>query len=1227
MDRLPTERLRGLRGFIPADVAEKILHAGAAGERRIVTAMFCDVVGSTTLGEQLGPERFKIVMDQVLGRIIATVSRYEGTVAQVMGDGVLAFFGAPLVHEDDAERAARAALDLREELTGYSRDLETAYGAPLQVRVGLNTGPVVLSPISDVLEVAYNALGDTVTTAARLQTAAAPGTIVASAETAKIIQPLFEIKHLGPVALKGKQEAVRAAEIVRARQVAGKGRGIEGLASPLVGRAAEFARLGEGVQAVLDGRGQIVSIIGEAGIGKSRLIAEAAAASPQLRWLEGRCLSYAGAIPYFPFVDMLREWLGVTAADPDARVRIELKTALQRLFGAAGDIAYAYLGTMLRVSLEPDAAARVADLSAESLQHQIFQIVREWAVRLAGTQPLALVFDDLHWADGTSLALIERLFDATEEAPLLVGLLMRPEREHPSWHLKGVAETRFPHRSQEIIVPPLSAEDTQQMVSHLLTLPDFPSEIRTLILEKAEGNPFFIEEVIRELIESGALVRDGSRWRATRKVTGLDIPDNVQGVLQSRIDRLPETARRALQGASVIGRLFPLRTLQLMLELNGQLDAALVDLQRHDLIVERRRLPQAEYRFKHALTQEVAYSTLVEAERRRLHRRVAEVLRQQYEGREEDIYGLLAFHYDQAGDEQQALSFFVRAGDKARTEYADRDALAHYARAVELMKRRGEGEAAGRTLLKAALAHHVAFDFRSANAAYQEAFQLLGRAAPAAPLAAAVRFRMAILSPQGLDPTISGDAPSALTMAQLFDGLVRIGPDWNIEPAAARSWEISDDGTAYRLFLHENGKWSDGRPVTAHDFVYGWLRAMRGVSSHLFHDIRGARAYQEGRTDDPADVGLRALNEHTLEVRLEGPRSYFPFVLSHQAFLPQPRWAIEERGETWTRPEYLVTNGPFVVSEWDPASHMRLVSNAHYTGRREGNITEAALVFKGFHDPAMFESGETDVQILVTMTPDEADRFQRVLHRTTPTRTSLIYFRGDVPPFNDRRVRLAFALGTDQQMLATAHRAYAVPADGGFVPPGLPGHTPHIGIPYDPARARELLAEAGFPDAAGLGPFTLDYPEGVEESLYVQLAEHWKQTLGVHLTPQMVPAAVFFDDLRARRPILGRVAWMPATPDPDYYLRVTFHSTSIYNWPHFSHRRYDELVEAAQAAADQRQRMALYHEADRLIVAEEVAVVPLLYTRTTVLVRPTVQGFWMTGVGTARIADLIVTEP
>ncbi|HLE77856.1 MAG TPA: adenylate/guanylate cyclase domain-containing protein, partial [bacterium] len=173
MDRLPTERLRGLRGFIPADVAEKILHAGAAGERRIVTAMFCDVVGSTTLGEQLGPERFKVVMDQVLGRIIATVSRYEGTVAQVMGDGVLAFFGAPLVHEDDAERAARAALDLREELTGYSRDLETAYGAPLQIRVGLNTGPVVLSPISDVLEVAYNALGDTVTTAARLQTAAA----------------------------------------------------------------------------------------------------------------------------------------------------------------------------------------------------------------------------------------------------------------------------------------------------------------------------------------------------------------------------------------------------------------------------------------------------------------------------------------------------------------------------------------------------------------------------------------------------------------------------------------------------------------------------------------------------------------------------------------------------------------------------------------------------------------------------------------------------------------------------------------------------------------------------------------------------------------------------------------------------------------------------------------------------------------------------------------------
>ena len=715
MSALPPDRREHLRAFIPAETAQKILAAGVSQERRIVTALFCDVVGSTALGERLGPERFKVVMDQVLGRIIGAIAGYEGTIAQLMGDGVLAFFGAPLAHEDDPERAVRAALEVRGAVGAFSSELQAAYGMALQVRAGVNTGAVVLSRVTDVLEVSYNALGDTVNTAARLQGAAAPGTILASAGTAAQVEPLFDLRPVGPLTLKGKSEPFDAFEVVAGRAVAGKARGIVGLTSPLVGRDGEVAQLAESVRAVIDGRGQIAAVIGEAGIGKSRLVAEVARSHPEVRWLEGRCLSYAGAIPYFPFIDLLREWLGITSGDPDAKARIELRAALEGLFGTEGAALYPYLMAMLRVPLDREAAARLADLSPESLQHQTFRVVRRWAESLSAARPLGLILDDLHWADATSLTLLEDLLATTEQHPLLLCLLFRPERDHASWRLNDVARQRYPHRHVEIPLRSLASGDAERLVTNLLALPEFSPTIRTLILEKAEGNPFFVEEVIRALITAGILAREGDSWRSTRAITALDIPDNIQGVLLARIDRLTDRAKRVLQAASVIGRLFPLDVLREMLHENGALDAAVVDLQRHDLVVERRRIPRPEYRFKHALTQEVAYSTLTEAERQRLHGELVQALEAQYTGRLEEVYGLLAYHFDRAGSDDRAITFLVQAGDKARAEYADQEALRYYARAVELMTAREEWDAAARTLMKSALAHHIAFDFEAAE--------------------------------------------------------------------------------------------------------------------------------------------------------------------------------------------------------------------------------------------------------------------------------------------------------------------------------------------------------------------------------------------------------------------------------------------------------------------------------------------------------------------------------
>lgn len=1220
------DRLRMLRAFIPADVAEKIQRAGGLGERRTITALFCDVVGSTTLGERLGPERFKVAMDQLLGRIIAAVSHYEGTVAQVMGDGVLAFFGAPLAHEDDPERAVRAALDIRDTVAAYSRDLEAAYGVELLVRVGLNTGPVVLSRITDVLEIAFNALGDTVTTASRIQGEAAPGTILATETTGRLISSLFDLRPVGPLVLKGKSTPVPAVEIVERRVVVGKVRGIAGLTGAFVGRDTELAVLRESVEAITEGRGQIVAVMGEAGIGKSRLVAEVQRAAPQVRWLEGRCLSYARAIPYFPFQDLVREWLGLSAGDHEAKVRIELRTALEGTFGARGEEVYPYFGALLRLPLDSAAAERIADLSAESLQHEMFNVMRQWAAHLAAQQPLALILDDLHWADPTSLALLEALLEVTEHAPLLVGLLFRAERDHGCWRLNEVARQRFPHRHVELTLPALTAAQAEALVGHLLTTAPLSAESRQVILDKAEGNPFFVEEVVRQLIDVGILVRAGDRWQVTRQLTRLDVPDSIQGVLLSRIDRLPGEARRVLQAAAVIGRFFPLEILRTILRQDGQLDTVLADLQRLDLIVERRRIPQAEYRFKHALTQEVAYGTLAESECRRLHREVAEAFARHYAGRPEEAYGLLAYHYDQAKDEERALHFLVRAGDKARAEYADEEALRHYTRAVDLLKRRGEWEPAANTLMKMALAHHIALDFRAANHAYQEAFQILNQLPLPVPRAAFdATLRLAMVEPGVLDMTRSADVWSALVAEQTFEGLLHLAADSNVGLGLAQSWEISEDGTSYLFHLRPAWMWSDGRTTTAHDFVFSWLRAMRGVMSHMFHDIRGARKYSEGTTDDPDSVGVRAPDNHTLEVQLEGPRAYFPFILAHSATLPHPRWVIEKYGEEWTAPGHLVVNGPYRLLQWDRGRQCHLVANPHYRGPRRGNVGEIRLIFKRGDDPALFERGEVEVQQLFTLEEEQAARLRKALHLEPPVDSLCLLFRCDRAPFDDRRVRLAFAHATDRQALASGASTHVVPAEGGFVPPPILGHSPRIGVPFDPEQARRFLTEAGYPDGRGLGPFSMTIPEGVKVASLIPI-QAWHDILGVRVTLTPVSPADHFRGLDESPTPIGFYGWLPDYPDPDCYLRLVFHSTSPNNLGRWRNGRFDALVEEARAATDQRRRMALYHEADRLLVAEEVAIIPLGYNRTMWLVAPRVTGWWTAPGGIARIADLVIAD-
>ena len=426
-------------------------------ERRVVTAVFADLVGSTALGERLDPEELKLVVGEAVSRMVVAVEAFDGHVKDLAGDGVLAIFGAPTSHEDDAERAVRAGLRIVEEIAAFGQEIERSWGvAEVDVRVGIETGPVVTGAIGGGSRVEYSALGDAVNTASRLQGQAVPGTVLVGAETHRSVADSFAWGPVRELTLKGKGSPVEAYPVAG---VAGASPGpSRGRRVPMIGREAELALADSLVEgAVLGGSGAILYLSGEPGIGKTRMMQElrelvrgAQPAHGRSLWLEGRCVSYGESMSYWPFRDLLRSWLGVAPDDPDLRVTIALRRAVDRLFGARAGELTPYLGALLELSFGPDADAKLAELSPEAAQFRTFEVVRHLIERLAEDGPVVMAFEDLHWADATSLLLLEQLFADTEASPLLIVCTGRPERDHPSWRLKDETARTMPHRFREI---------------------------------------------------------------------------------------------------------------------------------------------------------------------------------------------------------------------------------------------------------------------------------------------------------------------------------------------------------------------------------------------------------------------------------------------------------------------------------------------------------------------------------------------------------------------------------------------------------------------------------------------------------------------------------------------------------------------------------------------------------------------------------------------------------
>jgi class 3 adenylate cyclase/tetratricopeptide (TPR) repeat protein len=663
------------------------LETPLAGERRVVSILFSDVKGSTSMAERFDPEEWAGIIQPALGYLTGPVRRHGGTVAEVRGDGILAFFGAPVAHEDDPQRSVIAGLEILEGIGVFHERIQRERGLDFEVRVGIHTGLVVVGEVGTGEQVEYTAIGDAVNLAARMEQTARPGTVQISEQTYRFVEQHFECLALGEIKVKGKRQPLRTYRVIGLKKEIGPLRGLErqGLHSPLVGRETEFTALRGCLDRLIQGQGGIVGIFGEAGIGKSRLVSELRQIIPpsQFSWLEGHTLSYGQSIPYWPFQEILRRYLDITNHSGEHQARDKLVHKLTALFPDNSDEILPYLATLLALPVWGDYVERVQYLDGEALGKQVFLAARRFFERLANVQPVVLVFEDLHWMDEASAVLLEHLLPLVEQAPLLVIGLSRPDPQVPAVHLEEVIAKEYSAHYTIIQLSPLSPGDSVQLVHNLVEIVHFQGRLREMIVGKAEGNPFFLEEILRALIDLGAIQRDPAAgyWQATPQIEKLTIPDSIQGVIQARLDRLEEEVKEVLRVAAVIGRSFLYRVLKAVDEAGGRLDEYLVELQKIELIQEKQQLPELEYVFKHALAQESVYKGILLRTRRELHAKVGQAVESLFADRLEEFYGLLAHHYAKAEAWEQAQAYLMKAADQAGRMAADAEALAHYQQA------------------------------------------------------------------------------------------------------------------------------------------------------------------------------------------------------------------------------------------------------------------------------------------------------------------------------------------------------------------------------------------------------------------------------------------------------------------------------------------------------------------------------------------------------------------
>jgi len=699
------------------EIADAVTRLGeTSGERRTITMMFCDVTGSTAAAEQLDPEAWSAVMREAFDAFIAPVERYGGTVARLLGDAILAYFGAPTAHEDDPERAVLAALDILESSAAIAARISDEHDIDFGVRIGINTGLVVVGDIGSDLYGEYAALGDAANVAARMEQTADPDTIRVAEATHRLVEPVFDFQSVGMIELKGKTDPIAAYRVVGAKKERGSQRGIEGLESPMVGRDAERASALAAVDDLLSGRGRIVSIMGEAGLGKSRLAAELRTeVGEDVRWLEGRSFSYDVATPYGQFIDVLAGCFELDDVAPSDRYRT-IQEKVSEVLGADSGPHAVYLASLLGVDVVGKDADLLEYLALPVLRERTFTAVASYLAGLAANRPTVLVLEDLHWADLTSIELTQALLPLTDQVPLMLLLQFRPRRDEPSWQIHEVAARDFAHRYTAIELRPLDGEASAELVANLLKVEGLTDSVRALILDKAEGNPFFVEEVIRSLLDAGIMISEGDRYVATADIDTFAVPDTLAAVLATRLDALPPEERKVVQAAAVIGREFSFDMLEELTDVGVNLDQVVRDLLRREIVVDQPGTGARTYSFKHALTRDTAYATLLQGVRTDLHRLVGKLI----EERDSSRVIELAYHFTEAGEPSLAFPYLVSAADVELNAFATQSAITQYRSALEAFSAGDDVNIAAKAYEGLAQAYIFSGDIPTAMATYGE---------------------------------------------------------------------------------------------------------------------------------------------------------------------------------------------------------------------------------------------------------------------------------------------------------------------------------------------------------------------------------------------------------------------------------------------------------------------------------------------------------------------------